>query len=412
MEVNIYLNILFLTLVNMIDINEHNIYSDLLREIIKHGHDVYVVSPVERRNKKKTHIISAECVQILKPRIGNIQKANLIEKGISTIMVGTVIKRSIAKYWKQIKFDLVLYSTPPITFTSPIEYIKKRDGAITYLMLKDIFPQNSIDIGLLSTKGVKGLIYRYFREKEKKLYSLSSRIGCMSPANVKYLLNNNPDIEPNKVDICPNSIEVIDLRVSEEQKLSLRQEYDLPTDKIIFVYGGNLGKPQDIPFVLECIEECKNIENVYFVIVGDGTEYSKVEEFVFSGRTNNLKLIKYLPREKFELLVAACDVGLVFLDHRFTIPNFPSRLLSYMQSGLPVLAATDVNTDVGSFIEKNEFGWWCESNDKMKFKKKIIEAIEANLEGKSNNAVEALNEFSVEKSYLDISHQIGLSTKK
>ena len=52
------------------------------------------------------------------------------------------------------------------------------------------------------------IIYRYFRNKEKELYALSDWIGCMSQANVDYVLKQNPEIDPGRVEVCPNSIEV------------------------------------------------------------------------------------------------------------------------------------------------------------------------------------------------------------
>ena len=61
------------------------------------------------------------------------------------------------------------------------------------------------------------------------------------------------------------------------------------------------------------------------------------------------------------------DVGMIFLDYRFTIPNYPSRLLSYMQAKLPVLCATDPNTDIGMIAEENGFGLCCMSNDSDSF---------------------------------------------
>ena len=85
--------------------------------------------------------------------------------------------------------------------------------------------------------------------------------------------------------------------------------------------------------------------------------------------------MKRLPKEDYDTMVAACDVGMIFLDHRFTIPNFPSRLLSYMQAGLPVLACTDPNTDVGKVIEDEGFGWWCESNSVEAFLNSVNLAI-------------------------------------
>ena len=105
-----------------------------------------------------------------------------------------------------------------------------------------------------------------------------------------------------------------------------------------------------------------------FLIVGGGTEYGLLERYANKIGQSRLKLMKSLPKEDYDRMVAACDVGLIFLDHRFTIPNFPSRLLAYMQAGLPVLAATDPNTDVGKVITEGGFGWWCESNDAEKFR--------------------------------------------
>ena len=75
----------------------------------------------------------------------------------------------------------------------------------------------------------------------------------------------------------------------------------------------------------------------------------------------NMRLMKRLPKNDFDRMIAACDVGMIFLDHQFTIPNFPSRLLAYMQAGLPVLACTDTNSDIGKVITEGYFGWWCVS---------------------------------------------------
>ena len=71
--------------------------------------------------------------------------------------------------------------------------------------------------------------------------------------------------------------------------------------------------------------------------------------------------MSYLPKDDYDMLVKYCDVGLIFLDHRFTIPNYPSRLLSYLENKMPVLCATDVNTDIGKIAEENGYGFWCES---------------------------------------------------
>ena len=380
------MNVLFLTLVSFDSLQVKMLYSDLLREFVRHGHDVYVISPCERRENIPTHVIQEDRATILRLRIGNTQKTNLIEKGISTLLIERQFTAGIKQYFRDVKFDLVLYSTPPITLVSAIDFVKKRDQAKTYLLLKDIFPQNAVDLGMLTTTGPKGLIYKHFRRKEKKLYRISDRIGAMSQANVDYVIQHNPEVDPKIVEVCPNSIEVVDKSVDAETRNSIRAKYGIPLDKKVFVYGGNLGKPQGIPFLIECLRKCEDIEEAYFLIVGDGTEYGLLENYVDGEKPRNVRLMQRLPKDEYDVMVGACDVGLLFLDHRFTIPNFPSRLLSYMQAKLPVFAVTDPNTDVGKVITDGGFGWWCESNDSVEFKR-IIDMIIASNKCKDNDSI-------------------------
>lgn len=396
------MNILFITLTDIRSIEEHGIYTDLLREFAKNNHKVYIASPVERRNGGKTQIIRHKAnkfysknVKVLKIRTGNIQKTNMIEKGISTLMLEYQIISAIKKHFDKVKFDLVLYSTPPVTIVKPVRFIKKRDKATTYLLLKDITPQAIVDLGVMKTTGIKGLIYKYFRSKEKQLYSVSDYIGCMSQANVDYIIQHNPEINPKKVEICPNCIEVVDKSVDENTRKIIREKYSIPLDKKVFVYGGNLGKPQGIPFLIKCLHKCKDIENAFFLIVGDGTEYEKIENYVNKYHQSNLKLMKHLSKEEYDTLVGACDIGLIFLDHRFTTPNFPSRLLSYMQAKLPVLATTDSSTDIGKVLFEGNFGWWCESTDTKAFKMMVNQALKSNTKWLGENGfVYLLNNYT------------------
>ena len=128
-----------------------------------------------------------------------------------------------------------------------------------------------------------------------------------------------------------------------------------------------MGEPQGIPFIIECLEHEKNNKKVEFLIVGSGTKYKKLQSYMEENKPSNAKLLEFLPKEEYEQLVSVCDVGLIFLDYRFTIPNFPSRLLIYMQSKIPVLAAIDKATDVGKVIEEGNFGFSCDSNSVQQF---------------------------------------------
>jgi len=197
--------------------------------------------------------------------------------------------------------------------------------------------------------------------REKELYGLSDYIGCMSPANVNYLLANNPSISPGRVEVCPNSIEPSGHTLSETERARYRANYSLPKDRTIFVYGGNIGMPQGVDFIIKCLQANEAQPRAFFLIVGAGTEFSRLQAYFNTATPKHARLITQLEKLEYEALCASCDVGLIFLDHRFTVPNFPSRLLSYMDASMPVLAATDRNTDIGPIIEGGKFGLWCES---------------------------------------------------
>ena len=249
------INILFLTIGILSDIEEHSLYSDLLRSLRDRGHKVYFATPCSDKDNT-TEFKTVNGVNILRIKTPKIRSVpNLIAKGISTLLVEPLFIKGIKKYFKNVKFDLVLYTTPPITFCNAVNYVKRRDNAKTYLALKDIFPQNAVDLQMLSKCGIKGLIYKYFRLKEKKLYKISDKIGCMSKANADYILKNNPQVSPTKVEIFPNCIDIVDMRIENEEKQKIREEYGFPKDKKIFVYGGNLGIPQDVPFFVECLKK-------------------------------------------------------------------------------------------------------------------------------------------------------------
>ena len=400
------MQILFLTLMKIHSPADEGIYMDLMKCFADNGHKLYIVTPLEKKDEADEEVIEAGNLKILRCKTGNLFGVGMVEKGISQTLLPFKYMKAIESHFKGIKFDLILYSTPPISLAGIVEKIKKKTGAKTYLLLKDIFPQNAVDIGLISPFTAKIL----FRHKEKKLYKISDYIGCMSPANVEYLLKHN-ELDNLKVEVCPNSVRVTDNLAGEVPKNNealelgdrsiILSKYNIPPDKFIFLYGGNLGLPQDIPFITECIKKSAKVKEAHFVICGGGTEYGKLENFVNETTPANLTLIKALPKSEYDSLVGVSDVGMIFLDHRFTIPNFPSRLLSYLKEKKPVLICTDKNTDIGRIAEENGFGLSSVSDNTEDFAENVNKLTNGELRAKlGENGYKFLTEnYTVENSY-------------
>jgi hypothetical protein len=393
------MKILFLTLARITSIEDRGIYTDLMRKLEEEGHELFIATPSERRFGQKTKLTITNGVNILQIWTLNIQKTNIFEKGTGTLSIEYQYLKAINKYFNQIKFDLVLYSTPPITLTKVISKIKKRDGAKTYLLLKDIFPQNAVDLEMIKESG---LLHKFFRNKEKTLYKISDFIGCMSPANVDYLRKNNPQINPVIIEENPNSVDIVENEYTDSDVVKIRQQYHIPIDSTVFVYGGNFGKPQGLDFLLEVIESNSNNTFAFFVLVGSGTEYYKIRNWFESHKPNNALLMDNLAKKEYDKLLSACDVGLILLDKRFTIPNFPSRLLSYLENKMPIIAATDNATDIGRIAQVNGFGFAGLNGDLTSFNNHIKNMVENRMEIElmGQNAYHfMINNYSVERSY-------------
>ena len=103
--------------------------------------------------------------------------------------------------------------------------------------------------------------------------------------------------------------------------------------------------------------------------------------------------MSFLPKEDYDILVKNCDVGLIFLDHRFTIPNYPSRLLSYLEYRMPVICATDPNTDMGRIAEENGYGYWCESVKPESFTALVDKMLESDRKAMGENGYKFLKEY-------------------
>ncbi|MEG0775057.1 glycosyltransferase family 4 protein [Clostridium sp.] len=344
------------------------IYTDLAEALKEDGHDLIVAVSEQARNKKNTGMKKERGFDVLRIVTGNYYDVGLLEKGITALKIPILMKKSISKYLRNEKFDMILFEAPPVTNAGLVEWAKKKFNCPAYLMLKDIFPQNAVDLGIMKRNSI---IFKYFMSKEKKLYRTADIIGCMSQENKNYVIKHNTWLDINKVEIFPNTKKLTFDIKSEE--FPMRKRYGIHKEACVFLFGGNMGKPQYIDLLCKTVKECKDEENIYFLFIGRGTDRYKLEEIIKNSYVKNALVIENLSRDEYEQITKECDVGLIVLDPRFTIPNYPSRILSYMEYAKPVLAATDKATDFRQLIENAQCGEWVWSGDYNSFITKIKE---------------------------------------
>lgn len=392
------MKILFITLLDLSNLDESGIYHDLVKELANQGNEITIVSAKEKRHKGETQVINYKNIKNLSVKINDITKTSFIKKGINTLLIEKIYEKAIKRFLVNSEFDLIIYTTPPITFYNLIKKLKNKYNAQTYLLLKDIFPQNAVDLNLFTKRSI---IYKIFRLKEKNLYEISDYIGCMSKQNINYIKRNNNIIA--KVQQFRNALYEKDYTINQVCKKELISKYGIDENKRLFLYGGNLGLPQGIEFIKQIMARFNEVGNAQLLIVGNGTHFNEIYEFCETLNYSNVRVLNAMPKEEYDRLIPICDVGLIFLDSRFTIPNYPSRLTSLLNARKPILIATDDNTDIKDDILNYKCGLWSKSDDVDLFIQNAKRLSTNDLTDYQNNAYRMFDsEFRIEKNVANL----------
>ena len=336
-----------------------NLYTDLVQEFHDHGHEAYVVAPA--KEGVDTGLYREKDINVLRVKTGKLFNVGAIKKGIANVMLPYQFQAAIKKNFGNKQFDLIIVPTPPITFEGVVKHFKKKWGSSVYLILRDIFPQNARDLGMIKNK----LIFNYFRKKEKSLYQVSDEIGCMSPGNINYIKKHDPQVADSKLHFLPNWQKALPYG---ELDPSIKEKYGFK-DKYLVIFGGNIGEPQKIENIISLASAYTHKQDIVFVVIGKGTRSNTLKELVKAKNLKNLVMMDFIARDDYQELVKNADVGLISLSEKFTIPNIPSKTLSYYNAKIPVLAAVDANTDYGQMLEETNTGLWSVTGDLETYKK-------------------------------------------
>lgn len=351
------MKILFLLLQMAPENKGGGMYVDLAEEFKRGGHDVTIMAP---DNQHKTDSFGIER-QMRVVRVASRQTqevANMIKKGIALATMSFFYKRAYRKYLNNEKFDLILMPTPPITLTDFALYVKRKTHAKFYLILRDIHPQSIASIGILRNR----FMYKYLDSKARRCYKYADYIGCMSDGNIRYIKENNPNIAASKVVLLYNWI-TDNEEQTEVDKSNIRNYYGL-TNKIVALYGGNLGLGQRIENIIDLAEHYLHNDFVRFVVIAKGIEMERFRLMVKEKSLTNVTFIDFMPQKDYLAFVSSVDIGLVSINENYAVPTCPSKAISYMASGIPVFAMINPNNDYGIMIENAGAGYWSLGSDK------------------------------------------------
>lgn len=340
-----------------------------------------------------------EGVEVWRFRSINFRKKSKLFRAGGEILMPffALIALFISRKAKSVNFELVVNYSPSIFFAPIARYFRKRKTFV-FLVLRDFFPQWAIDQGLLANRSP---ITWFFRQVEKLNYRSSNVVAVQSPANLnifKHIYSGQVNLK-----VLMNWSAQSPYFIKESfDRHCLRKELSLPSDKVILLYGGNIGRAQDMENIVRLAKRLSSCEKAHLFLIGQGDEYEMVHEAINKYQLKNVTLMPSVSQDKYREYVASADIGLFSLSKAHTAHNFPGKLLGYMVERKPILGSVNLGNDVASIMLDSKSGLVSFNGDDDQFLADALSLIENEPLRKEMglNAYALLkNTFSVDKAY-------------
>lgn len=344
---------------------------DTARALFNAGYKVVVVAPTERRNLEKTHKYNDNGIEVLYVKTGNnFNKTSKFEKLLTVLTRPYLIDKSIRKYYPNEKFDLIFGYTPFMANYKLFSKLKKIYTARLVLFLWDIFPQNGRDLGMFRNE----ILFKFLKFREKMMYKVFDKIICNCEGQIDYILKNEYK-EKEKLILIRNS-EVFEQKEILNKEL-LKEELGYKKSDIISIFGGNMGEPQELKNIVNMVIELNEYINLKFIFLGDGTQVNYLKNMKEKNKIENLEVLDFVEREKYEKILRMCDIGLISLNKNYTVPNFPAKVTGYIKEGIPIFASLDSCSlkYLGKFLEENKVGKVAEAGNIKEMREKFLELV-------------------------------------
>ena len=326
---------------------------DLSREFARQGHQLTVLLPASDLDRD-WELQNADGVEVLRLRAPRTKDIGYVRRTLGELLMPFAMLRNLRKSpLARQKWDGVVWYAPSIFHGPLARALKRASGCKGYLIIRDIFPEWAVDMGLMG----RGLPYRFFDAVARYQYSVADMIGVQTPGNLAYFENWRQ--------LPGRTLEVLQNWLGEPAKkpCAIRVDATLLAGRKVFVYAGNMGVAQGMDRVLDLAERLLHRPDVGFLFVGRGSDAARLKTTAQARGLSNVVFFDEIDPDEIPDLYAQCSVGIVALDPRHQSHNIPGKFLTYMQSGLPVLANVNAGNDLAALIRREQVGQVCESND-------------------------------------------------
>ncbi|WP_042820199.1 glycosyltransferase family 4 protein [Yersinia wautersii] len=323
---------------------------ELAIELKRRGHEPIVITPLCKDSSDRITVDCIDGVTVWYFKSGSVKCSSKIKRAINETLLSFNAWLAISIKLKNNKLDGVIYYSPSIFWGPIVGFLKYKYKCKSYLILRDLFPQWAIDTGIIKDGS---FVAKYFRLFEKVNYKVSDAIGLMSDKNLD-LFNV----------LCKNKYNThVIYNWASLEPCHTASSYSMENisfleGKVVFFYGGNIGKAQDMSNLMRLAKKMLAYPNAHFLFVGQGDEVDLIKEYIIKWRLNNVNYLPSVEQSEFKhILSKNVDIGLFSLAKGHTAHNFPGKLLGYMVESIPILGSVNQGNDLLNVINDSDAGY-------------------------------------------------------
>lgn len=325
---------------------------DLAREFIRQGHELTVMLPSPDLDRP-WRIEDFDGARILRLKAPRTKDIGLVRRTLAEFAMPFAMSRNLRRSpLAHETWDGVAWYAPSIFHGPLASRLKRASGCRGYLIVRDIFPEWAVDMGLMG----RGLPYRFFDAVARYQYSVADVIGVQTPGNRRYF--ETWEQKPGRrLEVLQNWLDA-----PADAPCTIQVAETPLAGRKILVYAGNMGVAQGLDIILDLAERLATRRDVGFLLIGRGSDAERLKSTAAARQLDNVLFRDEIHPDEIPALYAQCSAGIVALDHRHRSHNIPGKFLTYMQSGLPVVANVNAGNDLAKIIRTEEVGVVCESN--------------------------------------------------
>jgi glycosyltransferase involved in cell wall biosynthesis len=209
--------------------------------------------------------------------------------------------------------------------------------------IQDLFPREAVELGMLTSRP----LIRVFEHIERQVHHMAAAITVHSPGNRAHVIAHGG--APERTRVIYNYVDTNRIQPGRRQNEFARQHglYD----HFVVSYAGTMGWAQDMATIVEAAVCLRQRPAIRFLLVGDGVEKQKALDKSNTLGLTNIIWLPMQPADVYPHILAASDVSMINLNPDLRTPVVPSKLLSIMAAGRPVVASLPAESDARWIID-------------------------------------------------------------